>query len=594
MEKRKMINIAFLTAILMLAAISFAAYMNLIALQENAELVKKSYTAISLLNKIEKSMVDGETGQRGYIITRNTSYLEPYFGSKSEINYLLEQYKNTQTDNPETRSSFNTLEGLIAKKFFELNYTVSLKEKNYNDSVVARINSNVGKIFMDSIRTVLKDMLNKENISLKTGEENTIASSKKTVWSCSIGIIISFSMIVFVFSSLKRENNLRRKLETEANEAKLFFSTSLISIGDAVITTNKKGIITFMNKVAEDITKWPSKEAIGTTIETVFDIYREDTREIVPSPVKKALETKQIVGLNNHTILLDKNKKEIHIDDSASPILNENKEVIGAVLIFRDITEKRQTEIELANSYEKVKALNSQMNAKIQELQNVNKDLESFTYSVSHDLRAPLRSIHGFSKIVQDEYGKELDDEGKRLLTIIRENAIKLGVFIDELLSFSKLGRKALSYNIVDFGKLVEDAIEISGVNGRAKDIFKINPLLPAYVDEVMLFEVWKNLISNALKFSSKKENPLIEIGCEPAENGIKYYIKDNGAGFNPAYANKLFGVFQRLHSDSEFPGNGVGLALCEKIIRLHGGTISAVSVQDKETIFSFIIPNKV
>ncbi|MBP9095768.1 MAG: hypothetical protein KBG21_04110, partial [Ignavibacteria bacterium] len=115
----------------------------------------------------------------------------------------------------------------------------------------------------------------------------------------------------------------------------------------------------------------------------------------------------------------------------------------------------------------------------------------------------------------------------------------------------------------------------------------------PAYVDEVLMFEVWKNLISNALKFSSKKENPQIEIGCNVTDTGVRYYVKDNGAGFNPAYANKLFGVFQRLHSDSEFPGNGVGLALCEKIIRLHGGTISAESKINEETVFSFTIPNK-
>jgi len=593
MEKRKIINAAFLCAILILIAISFAVYINLTALHDNAELVKKSYTEINLLARIEKSIIDGETGQRGYIITRNNSYLEPYFGSKKEINILLEEYKNNISGSPEKLYDYSLLERLINKKFYELNFTVELKEKRLDDIVIARINSDLGKVFMDSIRSVMKDLLTKENLILKNNEVVALASSRNTLWSYSIGFAISFGIIIFVFISLRRENELRKKLQAEANQSKLFFSTSLISIGDAVITTDAKGIITFINKVAEGVTKWSSDEAIGRNIETIFNIYKEGTREVVPSPVKRAIETKEIVGLNNHTILLDKFGSEIHVDDSAAPIMNEKDEVTGAVLIFRDITAKRQTEVDLEKSYEQVKELNLEMDTKISELQHLNKDLESFTYSVSHDLRAPLRSIDGFSKIVLHEYENVLDEEGKRLLNIVRDNAVKMGVFIDELLNFSKLGRKALVYNVTDFRKLVDDAIVIIGSEEKNKTFFNIKPLLPAYVDEVLMFEVWKNLISNALKFSSKKENPQIEIGCNVTDTGVRYYVKDNGAGFNPAYANKLFGVFQRLHSDSEFPGNGVGLALCEKIIRLHGGTISAESKINEETVFSFTIPNK-
>ncbi len=593
MEKRKIINAAFLCAILILIAISFAIYFNLTALHDNAELVKKSYYAINLLARIEKSIIDGETGQRGYIITRNNSYLEPYYGSKKEINILLEQYKNNISGSPEKLNEYSLLERLINKKLYELNFTVELKEKRLDDSVIARINSDLGKVYMDSIRSVMKDLLTKENLILKNNEEVTLASSRNTLWSYSAGFTISFGIIISIFLSLRRENELRKKLQAEANQSKLFFSTSLISIGDAVITTDAKGIITFMNKVAEVVTKWSADEAIGRNIETIFNIYKEGTREVVPSPIKRALETKEIVGLNNHTILLDKFGSEIHIDDSAAPIINEKDEVTGAVLIFRDITAKRQTEIDLEKSYEQVKKLNIEMDTKISELQHLNKDLESFTYSVSHDLRAPLRSIDGFSKIVLHEYESVLDDEGKRLLNIVRDNAVKMGVFIDELLNFSKLGRKALVYNVTDFRKLVDDAIVIIGSEEKNRAFFNIKPLLPAYVDEVLMFEVWKNLISNALKFSSKKENPQIEIGCNVTDTGIRYYVKDNGAGFNPVYANKLFGVFQRLHSDSEFPGNGVGLALCEKIIRLHGGTISAESKINEETVFSFTIPNK-
>lgn len=594
MIDRKIINFAFLCAILLLVIITYIAYMNLNSLQSNTRLVKESTQSISLLNKIEKTLVDGETGQRGYIITKNNSYLEPYYNSKSEISKLLEQFESAAVKNVQDSVSFKKLERLINLKLNELNYTVNLKERNQNDSVFARISSNIGKVFMDSVRSTIKEMLMNETEALKISEEKTAQSNEKAIWSYAGGITASFIMIIFVFLSLKKENKLRKKMEAEANQSKLFFSTSLISIGDAVITTNETAVITFMNKIAEDLTKWSLKEAAGRPIETVFNIYREGTRETVPSPVKNAISTKKIVGLNNHTILVDKLNNEIHIDDSAAPILDEHNEVTGAVLIFRDITEKRNTEIKLERSYNQVNELNNELSLKLKELQILNHDLESFSYSVSHDLRAPLRSISGFSKIIGEEYDKVLDDEGKRLLQVINDNAVKMGVLIDELLNFSRLGKKALRLEIVDFNRVVHEAIAIVGNGYKGKDIIKVHSLLPAYVDEVLISEVWRNLIANSVKFTSKTKNPSIEIGCEVREGIVRYYVKDNGVGFNMESAGKLFGVFQRLHSDEEYAGNGVGLALCEKIIRLHGGTISAKSVPLTETVFSFTVPNKI
>jgi len=592
MEKRTAINTAFAGAIIIMLAIILIVTLNFSVLKENSVELNTSYSTINLLNKIEKSIVDAETGQRGYIITHNPSYLEPFYGAKREINLLLEQYKALET-NQENLQQFFRLEEFISKKFYELNYTVSLKEKNQTDSVLSRISSNIGKGYMDSIRISMGKILERENSELKFFEEKNESGIKKTIWACGIGLTASFGMILFVFISLKRENAQNKRLRIEAEQSRLFFSTSLISIGDAVITTNETGAITFMNKVAEKITKWTNEEASGRPVETIFNIYKEGTREHVESPVRKAIDTKEIVGLSNHTILLDKFNNEIHIDDSAAPILNDKDEVAGAVLIFRDITKKRQTEIDLEKSYEYSKELNEKMDVKIKELENVNKELESFTYSVSHDLRAPLRSINGFSKIILDEYGQILDDEGKRLLNIVRENAAKMGEFIDELLNFAKMGRKALIYKVADFGKLVNDSIDLMGNEITNRNVFRIYPLLPSYVDEVLMFEVWKNLISNAVKFSSKNENPEIEIGCEVLDDSIRYYVKDNGVGFNMNYYKKLFGVFNRLHADVEFPGNGVGLALCEKIIRLHGGKIWAESNENIETVFSFTIPNK-
>jgi len=592
MVNRSILNIAFVGAIVIFIIVSYLSYTSVQLLLETEVQVKKTYSRILSLNKILTSTVNAETGQRGYIITGNNAYLEPYFTSKSEIDRLIEEVKSAEKNNPKHAESLNKGLYFLNEKFDELDFTVKLKEQKLNDSVFARLNTGVGKALMDSTRKYFKYVFDIENEALRIHEKENLENTKKNTIVYTAGVAASFGFLIFVFVSLVKENTVRKRLETEANQSKLFFSTSLISIGDAVITTNAKGIITFMNKVAEDITKWKADEAAGRAHEDVFNIYYEGTRNKVKSPIRDALETKNIVGLNNHTILVDKNNNEIHIDDSAAPILNENNEVTGAVLIFRDITQKRHVEQNLESAYNDVQELNKINGEKVKQLEDLNHDLESFTYSVSHDLRAPLRSIDGFSKILQEDYGKDFDDEGKRLLKVIRDNSKKMGNLIDDLLNFSKLGRKSLNYKVTDFNQMVNEIIENTKyhVNDFSKYEIKVGPLLPAYVDEVLMLEVWRNLISNAVKFSSKKEAPQIEIGCYVRDDKVTYFVKDNGAGFNMQYADKLFNVFQRLHNDAEYSGTGVGLALCSKIVSKHGGTITAESKPDEETIFSFTL----
>ncbi|MBX7046869.1 MAG: CHASE3 domain-containing protein [Ignavibacteria bacterium] len=593
MSKSKIINIAFACAIVIVIIISIAAYTSLASSRRNAELVKETFVTINLLGKIERSIINAETGQRGFIISGNYAYLEPYYGSKKEINFLLDEYKTLEAGHPANLLYFKSLDSLINLKFDEMNYVINLMETEQKDSAAIRINSDNGKIYMDSIRSKFKAILTREDSELKKAEDDTLMSSERAVVSYSFGIFASFSMIIFVFISLQKEVRLTKMLKQEAEASRQFFSTALFSIGDAVISTDSSGKIAFMNKAAEHLTKWKFSEAERMPVENVFSIFTEDTGAPVESPVQEAIETKKIAGLKNHTLLIDKEKNSINIDDCAAPILNDKDEVTGAVLIFRDISGKRQIERELNKSYEKVKELNKEMETKIRELEVLNRDLEAFSYSVSHDLRAPLRAIDGFAKILQEEYEIKLDDEGRRYLKIVRENAANMGALINALLDFARMGRKSLNCEIVDFGKIIDDCIRMYKDEIKAENVFTVKPLLPAYADGMLIAEVWKNLIGNAIKFSSKNENPKIEIGCEVNNSDVTYYVKDNGAGFNEKSAGRLFGVFQRLHTDSEFPGFGIGLALCSKIVRLHGGTIRGESKPDVETKFSFTIPGK-
>ena len=228
------------------------------------------------------------------------------------------------------------------------------------------------------------------------------------------------------------------------------------------------------------------------------------------------------------------------------------------------------------------------------QLESVNKELEAFSYSISHDLRAPLRAIIGFSAILEEDYSSKLDKEARRITSVIKKNAGTMGQLIDDLLAFSRIARQDMIKASVDNDEMVKeiiDNLEIAAQYDHAKINWVIVPLPPVYADMNTIRQVWVNLISNAVKYSSKKETPHIEIGSFMKEGQIVFFIKDNGVGFDEKYRNKLFKVFQRLHSADEFEGTGVGLALVEKIVSKHMGKVWAEAVVDTGATFYFSLP---
>jgi len=226
-----------------------------------------------------------------------------------------------------------------------------------------------------------------------------------------------------------------------------------------------------------------------------------------------------------------------------------------------------------------------------EQLEAVNKELESFTYSVSHDLRAPLRSIDGYSKMLEEDYVKLFDEEGKRLLSVVQYNAKKMSSLIDDLLAFSRLGRETIRKTDLNMNDLVQRVlIDINGATKHNAEI-KVGTLTSAKGDFTLISQVMVNLISNGIKYSSKKTKPIVEITSEKKGREIIYYVRDNGEGFDMKYAEKLFGVFQRLHKADEFEGTGVGLAIVQRIVNKHEGKVSAEAELGKGAIFSFTLP---
>jgi light-regulated signal transduction histidine kinase (bacteriophytochrome) len=225
------------------------------------------------------------------------------------------------------------------------------------------------------------------------------------------------------------------------------------------------------------------------------------------------------------------------------------------------------------------------------ELESANKELESFSYSVSHDLRAPLRAVDGYARMLEEDYRERLDAEGQRLLRTVREAAARMGRLIDDLLAFSKLGRRELAARRVDMGVLVAEVI--AEAKGESRAAIEVGALPAAAADRAMMKQVWLNLIGNALKYSGKRDRPVVQIGGKLEGAELVYWVRDNGAGFDMRYAQKLFAVFQRLHRAEEFPGTGVGLAIVQRVVARHGGRVWAEGKPGAGACFYFSLPRE-
>ncbi len=258
------------------------------------------------------------------------------------------------------------------------------------------------------------------------------------------------------------------------------------------------------------------------------------------------------------------------------------------VLVAKDITERKKTELEIHRLHSE---LEERVIERTRQLAESNKELEAFSYSVSHDLRAPLRAVNGYTNILLEDYLPNLDSEGQRICNVISNEATRMGQLIDDLLSYSRLSRTEMEYTRIDMRAMAERVFNEIVVNQGNSIEFILGNLPFATGDTVLIRQVWFNLLSNAIKFTSKEKNPRIEVSAKETEKENIYSVADNGAGFDMKYSNKLFGVFQRLHTESEFEGTGVGLAIVKRSIMRNNGRVWAEGQINKGATLYFALP---
>ena len=347
---------------------------------------------------------------------------------------------------------------------------------------------------------------------------------------------------------------------------------------DAIVVTDHYGRIIQVNNQTEVVFGYRADELVFQPIEVLVPVrFREHHKHHRDYYYNNP--RRRLMGEGMELFARRKDGSEFYTEIALSPF--ELNGAIYTISIVRDISARKNAEM-------KITQLNRDLQEHIQQLSSANNELESFSYSISHDLRAPLRAINGYTNILLEDFGTKIDEGGKQVMDAIVRNSSRMGQLIDDLLAFSRLGRKEIVKGEINMNGLV-GAI-LSETRGNAS--VHVSEIPNAFGDFMLLRQVWANLISNAFKYTHKTPDARIEINGEAGAQENLYFIKDNGVGFDMAYYSKLFGVFQRLHTVNEFEGTGVGLAIVQRIVQRHGGRTWAKSEVGNGATFYFTLPN--
>jgi PAS domain S-box-containing protein len=554
---------------------------------EFLEVVKKSDHSREVelqTQRCEKALLSAESGVRGYLLQGSPIFLDPYNSAVVTMDGDFQKLKDLVDGN---RDSSALADQLIQAKDTWLEHAKSSINQRRQGKVPDEDWNKMGKALMDDVRRRF-DTLTTHELAIQTQRQHDVREAKwVTILASSILVILLALMVGQLvrrqfgtladgyrgaLHSVEQRHAALSRSEADLEQQKEWFRVTLTSIGDGVIVTDRGGRVVFMNHEAERLTGWTSVEALLNPLPTIFRIIDQETREKRESPVSQVFLQKKVTDVPKDAILVGRYGQEWPIEDTAAPMLGAEGEMMGVVLVFHDATEIRRAQHALR---EHTDELERKVDERTATLRQAVSDLEAFSYTVSHDLRSPLRAMQGFAEAVIEDYGDQLDEQGRSYLVRIKNAAERLDRLIQDLLSFTRLSRQDAPLVDLNLDKLTRDILEhYPNLCSPAAEV-QIQGTLPhVWGQEAALTQVISNLLGNAAKFVESDTVPRITIWAEEKGNRARVWIEDNGIGIDSKDAERIFSMFVRVNESQAYSGTGVGLAIVKKAVETMHGTV--------------------
>jgi len=544
------------------------AYQNTRRVHDSAAQVAHTHEVMDALESLFSTVKDAETGQRGYLITGEETYLRPYTEALARYRAELEQVARLTADNSKQQGRVALLRTTIDARLEILAKTVELRKQGDFESAKKHIVEGAGLKLMRTIRDLIAEMKDSERTLLLSRQAADETAYRSALVSIAVAALVGGGGILAFLALLRKHINTVVEFADSLYEKQELLEATLASIGDGVIATDAAGNVTFLNGVARDLTGWTDADAAGRSLSVVFDIVNEDTREPVENPALRALREGRIVGLANHTVLLSKSGVEWPIDDSAAPIRAKTGGVRGAILVFREIRERKRQEDELR---EQAVAL-----------AEADRQKDEFLATLAHELRNPLSPISNAVQLwplVEDNR-----EELVKLRGIVQRQVQQMTRLVDDLLDVSRISRGQIQIRRqrVDLATVIGAALESVQpiVDDRGHQLLVDLPAEPIYVDVdvARLTQVFGNILNNAAKYSDNSGTIQVTGRCDDRSAIVS--VRDNGPGIPAHMLDEIFEMFRQVDRTLErsHGGLGIGLTLVKRIVAAHDGTVEAKS----------------